>query len=68
MRKRGIWLLDASIVGIYGAVKDRKVKETIISTCWDSYIKNEIVESKPKHIVVIGKGVERITQYGVWSR
>ncbi len=60
MRKRGIWLIDASIVGIYGAVKDAKVKDSIITTCWDSYIKKEIGESKPKHTIVIGKGVEKI--------
>jgi hypothetical protein len=59
MRNKGIWLIDASIVGIYGAVKDTKIKDVIISTCWDSYIKNEILESKPKHIIVVGKGVER---------
>lgn len=60
MRRRGIWLVDASIVGIYGAVKKQKVKETIITTCWDAYIKNVIFESYPKHIIVIGKGVEGI--------
>jgi hypothetical protein len=60
MKSRGIWLVDASIVGIYGAVKNQKVKETIITTCWDAYIKNVILESHPKHIIVIGKGVEGI--------
>lgn len=60
MKRRGIWLVDASIVGIYGAVKNLKVKETIITTCSDAHIKNVILESHPKHIIVIGKGVERI--------
>jgi hypothetical protein len=38
----------------------RKVKKEIITTCWDEYIKNQIVGSQPKHIIVIGKGVEKI--------
>jgi hypothetical protein len=58
MKRRGIWLLDASIVGIYGAVKNQYAKETIITTCWDAHLKNVIIESSPKHIIVIGKGVE----------
>jgi hypothetical protein len=60
MKRRGIWLADASIVGIYGAVKKQKVKEIIITTCWDALLKNVILKSHPKHIIVIGKGVEGI--------
>jgi hypothetical protein len=67
MRKRGIWLIDASIVGIYGAVKDAKVKDSIMTTCWNSYIKKEIDDSKPKHIIVIGYGVEKILKQSLES-
>jgi hypothetical protein len=56
MKRRGIWLLDASIVGIAGTVTDFKIKEKIISTCWDAYLQKVIIDSKPKHIIVIGKG------------
>jgi hypothetical protein len=77
MRRRGIWLLDASIVGINKPKKktkmsqevqkkptmSQKVIEKIITTCWDEYIKNQIVESQPKHIIAIGKGVEKILKW-----
>jgi len=85
MQRRGIWLLDASIVGINRlkrkksmsqeerkkimsqevdkAIMRQEVIEKIITTCWDEYIKSEIVESQPKHIIVIGKGVARILRW-----
>jgi hypothetical protein len=68
MQKKGIWLMDASIIGIYrtkenfGWDMNKEVKDKIIETCWDFYIKNQIVESQPKHIIVIGKGVEKILE------
>jgi hypothetical protein len=60
MKKRGVWLLDASIVGIYRAIDDLETKEKIIRICWDEHVKNIILESHPKHTIVIGKGVEAI--------
>lgn len=66
MQRRGIWLMDASIIGIYGNEEnhgwkmDKDLKNRIIISCWDAYILNQIVESQPKHIIVIGKGVEKI--------
>ncbi len=65
MQRKGIWLMDASIIGIagnkksYGWKMSRDVKDNIIKTCWDSYILNQILEDKPKHIIVIGIGVEK---------
>jgi hypothetical protein len=63
MKKRGVWLLDASIVGIYRAIDDSETKEKIIRVCWDEHVKDIILESRPKHIIVIGKGVEAILRY-----
>jgi hypothetical protein len=60
MKRRGLWLLDASIVGIYRAIDDSETKEKIIRICWDEHVKDVILESRPKHILVIGKGVEAV--------
>lgn len=59
MHDRGIWLLDASIVGIYGAIKDHQIKQSVIRTCWKNHIQSTIAgfDPYPKAIVVIGKGV-----------
>lgn len=61
MREKGVWLLDASIVGLYGSGKKRyTITEMIIEICWNKHIRNVILESNPKHIIVIGKGVGNI--------
>ncbi|MFX1266299.1 MAG: hypothetical protein ACFFH0_13010, partial [Promethearchaeota archaeon] len=61
MRKKGIWLLDASIVGLYGSgKKDYAMMERILRICWQNYMANIISESSPKHLIVIGKSVGRI--------
>ncbi len=61
MKKRGIWLLDASIVSLYGSgKKNETVTERIIETCWQKHIANMILESSPKHVIVIGEGVGNI--------
>jgi len=58
MKERGIWLLDASIVGLYGSgKKNQTVTERIIEICWQNHIANMILESSPKHVIVIGEGV-----------
>jgi hypothetical protein len=61
LREKGIWLLDASIVGIYrSGESDPKVKQRILNICWRNHIENIVQESNPKHIIVIGIGVNKI--------
>jgi len=62
MKEKGIWLLDASIVGLYrsGIKNYKKIVKRIVEICWKNYLLNIINESQPKHIIVIGKGVEDI--------
>lgn len=64
MKKKGIWLLDASIVGLYGneAKKFSEAYRQIIEICWDNYLKRTIEETNPKYIIVIGKQVEKTLQ------
>jgi hypothetical protein len=58
MKGQGIWLLDASVVGLYGSgKKNQRFIERIVEICWENYIANTILESNPKHIIIIGKGV-----------
>jgi len=64
MKEKGIWLLDASIVGLYGSGrKDHTVTEKILEICWDNYISNVIAESEPQHVIIIGKGVDNILHF-----
>jgi len=58
MRGQGVWLLDASIVGLYGSgKKDQKFIERTMEVCWWNHVANAISESNLKHIIIIGKGV-----------
>ena len=58
MKERGIWLVDASIVGLYGSGrKNKMITEKIIEICWKNQIADIILEVTPKHIIIIGKGV-----------
>lgn len=64
MKKKGIWLLDASIVGLYGSGrKNSVVIERIIETCWRNHIADVILEASPQYIIVIGKGVGDILRF-----
>lgn len=56
MKSKGIWLLDASIVGLYGSgQKDARIFQEVLEICWN-YMKDTILEASPKHVIVIGKG------------
>lgn len=61
LQERGIWLLDASIVGLYGndAKSDLRDYERVIESCW-SYVESQIESAKPKYVIIIGKGVSDI--------
>jgi hypothetical protein len=62
MKEKGIWLLDSSIVGLYGneVKNDLRVFERIIEICWNNYVGKMIEESQPKFVIVIGKGVGKL--------
>ncbi|MDG6221876.1 MAG: hypothetical protein QCH99_01275 [Candidatus Bathyarchaeota archaeon] len=64
MKNQGIWLVDASIVDLYGSgKKDPLMIENILRICWEHHISNTITESNPKHVIVIGKSVAKVIGY-----
>ncbi|MCX5806901.1 MAG: hypothetical protein NT010_12705 [Proteobacteria bacterium] len=61
MQQEGIWLVDASIIGIddkYKPIQDIYTK--IIECCWNYYIGEVIAQSHPAHIVIIGSMVKDV--------
>lgn len=65
LKERGIWLLDLSVVGLYipGQPKPTpKIQREVLNYCWESLIKEEIEKARPKHLIIIGKGVGRILE------
>ena len=63
MREMGIWLLDASIIGINNNHHPSpKTYVEVLSICWHQYIRNIIEESAPDRIICIGKGVSKVLE------
>jgi hypothetical protein len=60
MRSSGIWLVDASVAALYRA-GDRLARgtayESVLRTCWDSYVGAAVRAAAPDLIVVIGRQV-----------
>lgn len=68
MRDKGIWLLDASIVGLYrSGIDDNAIRRKMIEISWENHLAKMIEESNPKSIIVIGKGVKDILRFGLWK-
>ena len=57
LKRAGIWLIDASIIGINEEAPG--VKKTVLLGSWDSYTGPLLKELSPKHIIVIGVTVEK---------
>jgi len=67
MKEKGIWLLDASIISLYGTGKKNRedFKRTVLEISWKNHVSNVLKEVNPKHIIVIGKGVGKILYFNL---
>lgn len=59
LRARGIWLLDASLIALYGDGKKPQLKTIrgAIEASWNHHLKATILAANPTAIVVVGKAV-----------
>jgi hypothetical protein len=65
LKEDGVWLMDASILALYGPGKCKPrpaIRKKIIESCWDEYIHRQILEVNPHSIIVVGKGVNDVLQ------
>ena len=63
MKQLGIWLLDASIIGINDKNKPLPGKyDELILLCWKEYISHIVKETNPLHVICIGKKVGKILE------
>lgn len=68
LRDRGVWLADASILGLYrpGAPAGAKSHMAeVLAVSWNHYISPLILANRPRRIVVIGKGVFKALESGL---
>jgi len=60
MRRRGIWLVDASITALYspgGTKPAQRLMAQAVQTSWTAYWGNLLEAAAPTHVVCVGKGV-----------
>jgi hypothetical protein len=62
LKRVGVWLVDASIVGINE--RDPNLKSRIVTASWDAYTGPliERLDPRPRNIIVIGYGVAKTLQ------
>lgn len=72
LRCKGVWLVDGSIVGLYnkGKKPPSRIMQGILRTSWDLYVKDLVLNAKPKYIMCIGKFVretlkDKIAETGI---
>ena len=64
LRAKGIWLVDASIVAVYGKgvnVSSRSRTE-VLRKSWESYTKQMVTSANPERVICVGKGVARVVE------
>jgi len=61
LKEMGVWLIDASVVALYGSgghKPSKRTRDRIIECCWDSFIRDQIESAAPHSIIVIGRDVK----------
>ena len=64
LRAKGIWLVDASIVAIYGRgvnVSKRSMTE-VLRKSWESYTRQVVTSVNPERVICVGKGVAGVVE------
>lgn len=64
LRSKGIWLVDASIVAVYGNgvnVSGRSRTE-VLRESWESYTKQVVTSANPERVICVGKGVAGVVE------
>jgi hypothetical protein len=60
LKEAGVWLLDASLAALYIPRRPKPSPDMVgrcLLTSWSSYVRHLVIEARPAHIVVVGRGV-----------
>lgn len=62
LRAKGIWLVDASIVAVYGngINVSRRIRTEVLRESWESYTKQVVISANPERVICVGKGVATV--------
>jgi len=64
LRAKEIWLVDASIVAVYGngVNVSRRIRTEVLRKSWESYTKLVVISVNPERVICVGKGVARVVE------
>ena len=64
LKKRGIWLIDASIIALYsmGEKPPQNIQQAVINYSWKNYTSGILKSSNPSYVICIGKGVGNVVE------
>jgi hypothetical protein len=62
LKTKGVWLVDASIVGLLRDGKKLNEIYSTIETSWQFYTRDVIKVVKPEYVICVGRGVARIVE------
>ena len=62
LKANGIWLVDASIVGLYKDGKKLPYMFSALEESWQSYTREVVISANPEFVICIGKGVGNIVK------
>ena len=62
LKEKGIWLVDASVVGLYRKREKVLGVAAAIRESWRSYTRQVITSVNPDHVICVGKGVAEIVK------
>ena len=67
LKRKGIWLVDSSIVALYhnGKKPANKIMSSVIEKSWECYTGGVIEKADPEHIICIGRGVANILEKNI---
>jgi hypothetical protein len=63
LRRRGIWLVDASVAALYRADGHKpppQLREAVLKASWEMYVRDIVQAADPEAILCIGVGVGRV--------
>jgi hypothetical protein len=62
LRAKGFWLVDASIVAVYGSGVNAsgRIRSEVLRKSWGSYTKQVVTSANPERVICVGKGVSGV--------
>lgn len=64
LKAKGIWLVDASIVAVYGRGVNvsGRIRDKVLRKSWESYTKQVVPSANPERVICVGKGVASVVE------